>query len=125
MITMMLLALLVKAEEVTEMERLLDAIAEVESGGNCRAVGDGGLAIGPYQIHKAYWRDGTRLLKVQWPYKEAQDPIKGRQVVNAYLWHYGRGKGIEVMARIHNGGPNGDRKAATKAYWQKIRKVLK
>ena len=31
----------------------------VESGGNINAVGDGGKAIGPFQLHEVYWQDAA------------------------------------------------------------------
>lgn len=40
--------------------KLFDAIRQVETGSERdpeNAVGDGGMAIGPYQIHEVYWRD--------------------------------------------------------------------
>ena len=106
------------------MDRLLDAIAVVESRDDPAAVGDGGRALGVYQIHRSYWADGTELLGVAWKYREARDPQKARQVVRAYLSHYGHGKSLLDMARIHNGGPQGHRKAATLAYARKIECVL-
>jgi len=106
------------------MDRLLDAIAVVESRDNPAAVGDHGRAVGVYQIHRSYWADGTELLGVAWKYREARDPQKARQVVRAYLSYYGRGKSLLDMARIHNGGPRGHRKAATLAYARKIEQVL-
>jgi hypothetical protein len=39
---------------------ILDALRRVETGGipdPSLAVGDGGAAIGPYQIHRPYWLD--------------------------------------------------------------------
>ncbi len=106
------------------IEKLLDAIAMVESRANPDAVGDGGRAIGAYQIHKRYWIDGTRILGVKWHYREAKDPVKARKVVRAYLSHYGRNKSILQKARIHNGGPRGYRKKATLPYARKIARVL-
>jgi hypothetical protein len=106
------------------MDRLLDAIAVVESRDNPAAVGDHGRAVGVYQIHRFYWADGTELLGVTWKYREARDPQKARQVVRAYLSYYGRGKSLLDMARIHNGGPKGHAKAATLAYARKIERVL-
>ncbi len=103
-----------------DIERLLDAIARIESHCNPNAVGDGGRALGVYQIHRAYWEDGTELLGVNWPHRDATDPKKARRVVKAYLLHYGRGKSLLEMARIHNGGPCGDKKQATLPYAQKI-----
>jgi len=112
------------ASESDRIDGLLDAIAHVESNRNARAVGDGGRAIGAYQIHKRYWRDGTRFLGVDWSYDEARDPVKARQVVRAYLLHYGRGKTLLQKARIHNGGPRGHRKKATLKYARKIARIL-
>jgi hypothetical protein len=106
------------------MDRLLDAIAVVESRDNPAAVGDHGRALGVYQIHRSYWAEGTEILGVTWEYREARDPEKARQVVRAYLSHYGRGKTLLDMARIHNGGPRGYEKAATLAYARKIEQLL-
>ena len=108
------------AVDPNDIERLLDAIARVESHGDPNAVGDGGRALGAYQIHRGYWEDGTGLLGVDWPHRDAADPRKARRVVKAYLLHYGRGKSLLEMARIHNGGPRGDKKKATLPYAQKI-----
>jgi soluble lytic murein transglycosylase-like protein len=106
------------------MDRLLDAIAKVESRSDPNAVGDGGRALGVYQIHRRYWQDGTRVLGVDWEYRDAQDPEKARQVVRAYLGYYGRGKSLLDMARIHNGGPQGHRVKATQEYARRIAVIL-
>lgn len=106
------------------MERLLDAIARIESRSDPNAVGDSGRAIGVYQIHRRYWQDGTRILGVDWSYEHAADTAKARQVVRAYLRHYGRGRDILDMARIHNGGPQGYRKQSTLDYARKIEAIL-
>jgi hypothetical protein len=106
------------------LERLLDAIAQVESRSDPSAVGDHGRAAGVYQIHRRYWQDGTRILGVDWPYRDARNPHKARQVVRAYLSHYGKGKNLIALARIHNGGPQGDEKKATRDYAKKIAAAL-
>jgi hypothetical protein len=107
-----------------DLDLLLDAIATAESQNNAKAVGDGGQAFGPYQIHRAYWSDGTRFLRVDWGYEDARDPLKAREVVRAYLLHYGEGKGLIDLARIHNGGPQGDCKASTLPYARKIARLI-
>ena len=112
------------ARDDDRMDRLLDAIAKVESRNDPAAVGDTGRAAGVYQIHRSYWADATRILGVDWDYREARDPHKARQVVRAYLRHYGDGKTLLDMARIHNGGPRGHKKTATLAYARKIEQVL-
>jgi soluble lytic murein transglycosylase-like protein len=113
-----------RAAQDRGLERLLDAIARVESRRDPNALGDHGRAAGIYQIHRAYWQDGTRILGVDWPYRDARDPQKARQVVRAYLSHYGRGKSLMDLARIHNGGPRGDEKQATRNYARKIAAAL-
>ena len=113
-----------KADE-SGIDRLLDAIASVESNRDSRAVGDGGRALGAYQLHKPYWQDGTKFMGVDWSYDQARNPAKAREVVRAYLLHYGRGRNLLQKARIHNGGPRGYRKKATLEYARKIAEVLK
>lgn len=106
------------------LERLLDAIATVESHNDPTATGDTGRAAGTYQIHRSYWADATRILGVNWDYGESRDPQKARLVVRAYLCHYGNGRTLLEMARIHNGGPRGYEKAATLGYARKIGQLL-
>jgi hypothetical protein len=113
-----------RAASDRDLERLLDAIARVESRSDPNAVGDHGRAAGAYQIHRRYWQDGTRILGVDWPYRDARDPQKARQVVRAYLSHYGKGKSLSALARIHNGGPQGHEKKATLAYAQRVEAAL-
>ena len=108
-----------------DVNDLIDAIGVVESNNNDNAIGDNGKSIGKYQIGKLYWQDGCRFLKVSWPYENAKNPNKARQVVREYLLHYGRGKTLEQIARCHNGGPKGYLKPQTEAYWRKVEKVIK
>ena len=42
--------------------RLLVALGQVESGGNRRAVGDHGAALGRYQLHASSWHDANAQL---------------------------------------------------------------
>jgi hypothetical protein len=112
------------ATDENQVEKLLDAIAQVESRSNRHAIGDSGRAIGVYQIHERYWQDGTRILGTDWPYADAADPGKARQVVRAYLSHYGKDRGLIDMARIHNGGPNGHKKQSTQEYARRIKTIL-
>jgi len=111
------------------LERTLDAIWAVESSsGRDTRDGDRGKAIGPAQIHRAYWQDGTRFLGVKWPYADARNPAKARQVVRAYVVRYQRAGKYpatpEMWTRIHNGGPRGPEKAATVAYWHKAQAIM-
>ena len=127
----MLASTIVKAVDVSD--KLLDAICDIESHGNSQAVGDSGKAVGVYQIHKIYVDDVNSFSKTQYTYEDRKDKTKSRAMVKAYLEHYGKvyekktgeTANNEVLARIHNGGPNGYKKDATKKYWNKIEKELK
>ena len=111
------------------LEKTLDAIMQVESGGRDHAVGDHGKALGAYQIHRAYWTMGTKLLGVSWPYSDAVDRAKARQVARAYVTHYqkiGCHRACpETWCRIQNGGPHGTLKGSTIKYWRKVEAVMK
>jgi hypothetical protein len=106
----------------------------VESGGNPNAIGDGGDAAGLYQIHREYWKDGCRILGVNWDYrKNVHNPVRARIIVLAYLKYYGEkyrettghAPTMEVLARIHQGGPDGWKDPDTLKYWRKVHSAAK
>lgn len=66
-------------------EPLLDKIAKVESRQSSAAVGDGGRALGAWQMHRAAWDDACRRLGVSWPHKDATSPDKARAVAREHL----------------------------------------
>lgn len=109
-------------------EKVLDAIKQVESSGvENPPDGDGGKAIGIFQIWHAYWVDAVAFDKsIGGTYQDCRKPEYARKVVRAYLTRYG-GKNVsdETAARLHNGGPKGHKKSATLKYWRKIQKHLK
>lgn len=91
--------------------------------------GDDGLAIGPYQIHRAYWRDAYEQdAALGGSYQDCRRRSYAERVIDAYMrryapeaWRLGRG---ERIARVHNGGPEGHQKRATYAYWRRVRARL-
>lgn len=123
---------------------VMPAIAEVESGGDPLAKGDYNMktkrydAIGLYQLHIEYVEDVKAIVKrlklpgKKYIYADRKDPDKSRQMVGSYLFYYGSaymlktGKmpTVEVLSRIHNGGPRGYTKKATEKYWAKVKAVL-
>ena len=96
---------------------------------SARRDGDGGLAIGPYQIHEVYWRDAVRSdPALGGTYQDCRRRAYAEKVVAAYMrlhvpdaWARGDG---ETIARVHNGGPRGADKNATLGYWQRVRARL-
>jgi len=118
-----------KPEALTD--ELLSQIVHVESRGKDDAVGDGGKAIGAYQIWESYYNDAVQydpsLSENGKTYQDVTDRDYATKVVEAYMSRYatkkrlGREPTAEDLARIHNGGPNGYKKDATKKYWEKVK----
>lgn len=110
-----------------KIDRLLDAIREVETGAHpdpANARGDGGRSLGPYQITWAYWKDSG----VAGRYERVRNRTYAKRVMIAYWQRYcpqALAKGdCQTLARVHNGGPNGLRMAKTAGYWLKVRRTL-
>ena len=110
---------------MTTISNLISALIIVESSGNDMAIGDNGKAIGPLQIHKAVVLDVNRITGASYRHQDMTNRAQARAVCEAYLKHYGRGATPEQLARRWNGGPSGDKKQATDAYWAKVKKHLK
>jgi len=110
---------------MSNISNLISALIIVESSGNDLAVGDGGKAIGPLQIHKAVILDVNRITGSNYRHSEMTNRAQARAVCEAYLKAYGKGATTEQLARRWNGGPRGDTKTATEAYWAKVKKHLK
>jgi hypothetical protein len=103
----------------------LAALIMVESGGNPKAVGDQGLANHAYgvcQIRQPYLDDVNRIAGTHWTMDEVKASERlSRWCVVKYVRHYGAryeritGSRLtdDVAYRIHNGGPDGWKKAST------------
>ena len=107
------------------LNNLITALMIVESAGNDHAIGDNGRALGPLQIHRGVVLDVNRITGSNYRHSEMTNRVAARAVCEAYLRHYGRGKTTEQQARIWNGGPTGDRKPVTLAYWRRVQRNLK
>lgn len=110
-----------------DLDRLAAAIHQVETSGRRGPIlGDGGAALGPLQIHKAYHADSG----VPGPYSRCADYAYSVRVFKAYMARYatprrlGRTPTAQDVARIHNGGPNGYKRRSTLTYWSKVKKEL-
>lgn len=107
----------------------LDALAQVESQEKDDAVGDNGKAIGRMQIWEIYWKDAmAKCPKIGGSYQDCKTKVYAERVVVAYLLRYAKSavesKDWQTLARVHNGGPKGATKAATRKYWVKVRKQM-
>lgn len=100
---------------------LLDALRRVETGDRANPPdGDGGKALGPYQIWESYWKDSG----VPGTYEQCRDREYSERVIRAYWRRYCPRGTWEQKARVHNGGPTGARKRSTEAYWRKVKREL-
>lgn len=108
-----------------ELTPLEAAIVQVESGGDLRAIGDGGLAIGPFQIWPIMVSDANRIVGYQkWKDEDRWDLQKSVEIFRTYVRHYFLNGTDEQIARGWNGGPRGPEKPATKAYWVKVKAAM-
>ena len=104
---------------------LFAAIAQVESE-------NGATSDNVYQLQRIYLDDVGRIYGCHFADEVMTDRHASEQVMLAYLEYYGEryrrktGKEptAEVLARIHNGGPNGWRKEATAVYWAKVKAAM-
>lgn len=107
------------------LNNLITALMLVESHGNDMAIGDHGRALGPLQIHRGVVLDVNKFTGSNYRHQDMTNRAAARAVCQAYLEYYGKGKTTEQQARIWNGGPTGDRKAVTLAYWRRVQKAIK
>jgi len=71
---------------------LIAALITVESNGRDNAIGDGGLAIGALQIHKAVVVDVNRIAGTSYTHQQMTNRVAARRVCEIYLSRYATGK---------------------------------
>ena len=107
-----------------DMAKFFHALSAVESDHNDSAVGDSGKALGRYQIWRVYWQDS----RVPGKYAQVKNKDYAEKVMIEYWKRYCpkalKNKDFETLARIHNGGPKGNKKQVTIKYWLKVQKHL-
>jgi hypothetical protein len=124
--TLILFTLAVITAHAAPPANFFAALHTVETGGALGAIkSDKGKALGPLQIHRAYHADS----RVGGDYARCADLEYSKRVVTSYLKRYApaawESGDVATLARIHNGGPKGNIKPATKPYAAKVLRVLK
>jgi len=116
--------------EVSRHVKLLAAMCEVESNGDCSKVGKVG-ELGCYQIRECFWLDALEWdSSIGGEYEDVIDREYAEKVIYAFWERYANEKRLgrpvtdEDRARMHNGGPNGYKKTKTIKYWDKVQKIL-
>lgn len=124
--TLSLLLALCATAHAAPPDSFFRALHIVETSGRTGPIiGDGGRALGPLQIHRAYHADS----RVAGDYSRVADLDYSKRVATAYLkrhaptaWAAGD---VETLARVHNGGPKGHLKPATKRYGVRVKALSK
>jgi hypothetical protein len=124
--TLSLLLALCATAQAAPAASFFRALHIVETSGRTGPIlGDGGKALGPLQIHRAYHADA----RIGGDYSRCADLDYSRRVVSAYLQRYApqawAAGDVTTLARIHNGGPRGDKKTATLGYAAKVARLTK
>lgn len=105
---------------------LFDAIAKIETG-------NGRHGKNVYQLRDTYIDDVNRILgREEYKYEDKFDVGKSREMMVIYWRQYGSiyelktGNTVSysVLARIHNGGPDGWKKYATKRYAKRVMSLI-
>ena len=124
--TLALLLALAATAQAAPPDSFFRALHIVETSGKRGPIlGDNGRALGPLQIHRAYHADA----RVAGDYSRCEDLDYSKRVVTAYLQRYApqawAAGDVSTLARIHNGGPRGDKKTATLSYAAKVTRLAK
>ena len=109
-------------------DRIINALIQIESGGNDNAYCVEEDAVGALQIRRTMVRDVNRILKRQgsekrYEYKDRWCRQRSIEMFNIYRDYYNLVTPEEI-ARCWNGGPKGIYKPATVAYWNKVKNHL-
>lgn len=115
------------------LEKLLDAMIQVESRGNDSIIGDkhivGGESAGALQIRPIMVKEVNRILKKQKSTKryKLKDRFSRTKTVEMFMiWknYHHKNSSNEKIARCWNGGPRGWKRKSTEYYWSKVQKEL-
>lgn len=117
-----------------QLDKLINALITVESGGNDSIIGDthlpDGYSIGALQIRPVMVREVNRILELKnnsyrFTLNDRYDRNKSIQMFHIWREFHHKNSTIEKIARNWNGGPNGYKKSVTMIYWDKVQKVMK
>lgn len=122
-----------KSVKKMEFENLINALIEVESSGNVKAIGDNGKAKGCLQIWDVVIKDVNQFYKTKYTSKDAFNKEKSKDICKKYLTYWGKiykskhgiEPSIEIYAKIWNAGPEGYKNPKTISYWNRVKSVLR
>lgn len=115
------------ANEVFDWEPVMDAIIQVESEGNPKAVN--GLSCGAMQINPILVKDCNNILKARnskkrYTLKDRFSVKKSKEMFLLIQSHYNKDNNVEKAIRAWNGGVN-YRMKSTNGYYRKVLAAMK
>ena len=116
--------------EPPSLRPLFDALWQVEASGQLNPRdGDGGRAIGPYQIWRIYWQSAIEFApELGGTYEDCRDKNYAEWIILAHWLRFCPAAleryDFKTLARTHKGGAKGARDPATLAYWRKVQKEM-
>lgn len=121
-----------QVDDFDSTERLVEAMIQVESGGDDNAIGDTHLetaSVGCLQIRPILVKDVNRILKrckeeTRYTLEDRYSREKSIMMFRIWKSYYHTGSSFEKIARCWNGGPCGHKKSATLSYWKKVEAYL-
>lgn len=128
---MMLATVLLVTLAASPVDRLLDAMERVESGGHRYAVGDGGKSYGYLQLQRGYVKDAIgRHVNLSEYRRICTNREMSRDTARAYWRRYApaalRRGDVEALARCHNAGPGWRTKTkATNGYVARVKREMR
>lgn len=110
--------------DTTQWDKVINAIIQVESSGNPKAINTKTDAVGAMQIRKIVVDDCNEYLKKlnknkRFTYQDRWDIQKSKEMFVLIQMRYNKTNDIEKAARIWNGGCCYNKKATDK-YYQKF-----
>ena len=118
---------------IAKPKSLVEAMIQVESGGNDSIIGDkhiiGGEAVGCLQIRPIMVREINRQLKrngfePRFTMDDRYSRDKSIEMFNVYVELLHKSHSDEHIARNWNGGPKGYKRKSTEKYWAKIQREM-
>jgi len=116
--------------EPLPLRRLFDALHQVEASGQLKPPdGDGGRAIGPYQIWPIYWQSAIEHApELGGTYQDCRRKDYAEWIILAHWLRFCpaalEAYDLRTLARIHKGGAPGRRNPKTLAYWHRVKAEL-
>ncbi len=118
----------------TNLNNFIQILGKIESNNNDFIKGDGGKALGRYQIWKDCYTDAKEFNKnITFSYESLTNSNNSRQVLISYLTRYEskalKENDFEKLSKCWNGGcgwrqANNQKKINLEIYWNKIKKEL-